>query len=384
MSAKSGNPGRHARHGGAVRLRLMLGGDVMTGRGLDQVLPHPGDPWIRERFMSSALGYVALAEARAGPLPRRVAPAHVWGDLLAEIDRRAPDLRIVNLETAITTSDRPAPKGINYRMHPANTPVLTAAGLDACVLANNHVLDWGPEGLTETLETLEAAGLPGVGAGRTAEAAARPALLPVPGKGRVILIALGDRSSGIPESWAATDGAPGVAMLPRDPDAAAALVRRAAACRRPGDVVVVSLHWGPNFGYDIAPARRRLAQRLIEAGGADLVHGHSSHHPLGVELFRGRLIIHGCGDLLNDYEGIGGHEDFRPDLVLAWFADLDPDTGRLAALEMAPFRIAAFRLQAASEDERAWLAARMDRECRRLGARVARAPGGGLRLVLPV
>ena len=123
------------------RVTLFLCGDVMTGRGIDQALPHPSKPRIHEGFMGSAMGYLELAERAWGPIPRPVGFSYVWGDALAELETRAPDLRIVNLETSITTSDEPWPKGINYRMHPRNAPCLSAARLDLCVLANNHVLD---------------------------------------------------------------------------------------------------------------------------------------------------------------------------------------------------------------------------------------------------
>src|SRR4030065_1052838 len=126
---------------GARDMTLFLCGDVMTGRGIDQVLPHPGDPALHEGYATSALDYVALAERANGPISRPVEFAYIWGDALAEWARIAPDLRIVNLETAVTTRDAwQRGKGIHYRMHPANTPCLTAARIDCCGLANNHVL----------------------------------------------------------------------------------------------------------------------------------------------------------------------------------------------------------------------------------------------------
>jgi poly-gamma-glutamate synthesis protein (capsule biosynthesis protein) len=144
---------------GARDMTLFLCGDVMTGRGIDQVLPHPGDPVLHEGYATSALDYVALAERANGPIPRPAEFAYVWGDALAEWARIAPDLRIINLETAVTTRDDwQRGKGIHYRMHPANVPCLTAAAIDCCVLANNHVLDWGYAGLAETLQTLRRAG----------------------------------------------------------------------------------------------------------------------------------------------------------------------------------------------------------------------------------
>jgi hypothetical protein len=137
---------------GSRTIELFLCGDAMTGRGIDQILPHPSKPRIYEPAVSSALGYVGLAERANGPIPYPVDFSYVWGDTLAELRARAPDRRIVNLETSITTSEEALPKGINYRMHPRNVACLQAAGIDCCVLANNHVLDWGIPGLLETVE----------------------------------------------------------------------------------------------------------------------------------------------------------------------------------------------------------------------------------------
>jgi len=139
-------------------LSLFLLGDVMPARGIDQILPHPGDPRLYEDYVHDARDYVALAERRCGPIEHPVDFAYVWGDALAELQRRHPQVRLINLETAVTRHGRPEPKGINYRMHPANVGCLTAAGIDCCVLANDHVLDWGREGLRETLAALDAAG----------------------------------------------------------------------------------------------------------------------------------------------------------------------------------------------------------------------------------
>ena len=83
--------------------------------------------------------------------------------------RWKPDARIINLETSVTSSEDPWPgKGIHYRMHPRNVPVLTAAGIDCRVLANNHLPDWGRDGMAETIKTLRDAGITTAGAGRTA------------------------------------------------------------------------------------------------------------------------------------------------------------------------------------------------------------------------
>ena len=126
---------------------LFLCGDVMLGRGIDQILAHPGDPRLHEPVVRSAIEYVELAEAANGPIQRVVAPDYIWGDALVELARAKPQARIVNLETSVTLSAAYAPKGINYRMNPANVACLTAASIDCCILANNHVLDFGRSGL---------------------------------------------------------------------------------------------------------------------------------------------------------------------------------------------------------------------------------------------
>jgi poly-gamma-glutamate synthesis protein (capsule biosynthesis protein) len=353
----------------------------MTGRGIDQVLPHPSSPEIFEGYMTSAAGYVDLAERVHGPIPRPVGFSYVWGDALEELRARAPDLRVANLETSVTTSDDAAPKGINYRMHPGNVPCLAAVGLDGCVLANNHVLDWGVAGLLETLAALPAAGIATAGAGRTLEEAARPAVLEAAGGGRVLVFGLGSPTSGIPRDWAAAGSRPGVALLPDlSRRAAEAVAGDVARWRRPGDLVVTSIHWGSNWGYEIPQAQRRFARALVEAGAADVVHGHSSHHPRGIEVHRGRPILYGCGDFLNDYEGIAGYEEFRSDLVLAYLVGLDPASGSLTDLEMVPFRTRRFRLERVARQDAAWLRTTLDRECRALGAAVDLTGDGSLAL----
>jgi poly-gamma-glutamate capsule biosynthesis protein CapA/YwtB (metallophosphatase superfamily) len=373
--------GRARAAPGEGLVTLALGGDVMTGRGIDQVLPHPSDPRLCEPYVQSALDYVGLAERAHGPIARPVGLADIWGDALEALEHARPDARIINLETSVTTSEDCAPKGINYRMHPANAGCLTAAAIDCCTLANNHVLDWGPAGLVETLTTLHAAGLKSAGAGLSPDEAARPAVIDVADKGRVLVFACAAPDSGVPADWAAAAGRPGINVLADLSPASAKKVADAArAARRPGDVVVVSLHWGGNWGYEVPGEQRAFAHRLIEAGAADVVHGHSAHHAKAIEVYRERLVLYGCGDLLNDYEGIGGYEQYRDDLALLYFPRVAAGTGALAGLRMTPFRIRRLRLERASREDAAWLAATLDRESRRFGAHVTLEPDDTLRL----
>jgi poly-gamma-glutamate capsule biosynthesis protein CapA/YwtB (metallophosphatase superfamily) len=362
---------------GAKELTLFLGGDVMTGRGVDQILPHSCLPTIHEPVVSSALEYVVLAEQANGRIPRRVDYAYVWGAAREELHRERPDVRIINLETSVTTSENAYPKEINYRMHPGNVPVLAAAEIDCCVLANNHVLDWGREGLRETLDSLDRAGIRTAGAGWDLAAAQAPAVLDVGNGCRVLVFAFGTTDSGVPAEWAAAAGRPGVHLLQDFSGAAVECIARlVGATKRPGDLAVASVHWGGNWGFDIPPSHRRFAHGLIDQASVDVVHGHSSHHPRAIEVYRGRPIVYGCGDFLSDYEGIRGYEEFRPELVLMYFATIDCFSGRLVRLKLTPLQIRNFRLQHPSSGDRAWLRDTLDREYRRLGGYIAPGDDG--------
>jgi len=360
-------------------LTLFLCGDVMTGRGVDQVLPHPGDPELRETFVDDARTYVDLAERASGPIPRPAGFSWPWGDAVRMLDDLAPDVRVINLETSITTSGEFAPgRAVHYRMCPGNLPCLAAARPGACALANNHVLDFGRSGLEDTLDALSRGGLLAAGAGRDAGEARRPVAVTVPGGGRVVIFSCGTASSGIPPGWAAGPDRPGIDCLPDLSDATADdVIGRAGAAKQPGDVVVVSIHWGSNWGYDVGAEQVRFAHRLID-GGVDLIHGHSSHHPRPVEVFRGKLVLYGCGDCVNDYEGIAGLGKYRADLRLLYFASVQPGTGMLVRLRMAPMRARKLRLHRAAAADAERLRTVLERASRRFGSRVDPHPDGML------
>lgn len=356
--------------GGSSAVTLLLGGDVMTGRGIDQILGHPSSPEIHEGYAKHAGHYVKIAEARSGPIPKPVAPSYIWGDALQEVSGHAPDIRIVNLETAVTRSNEHwRGKEVLYRMHPENISCLTVAKLDCCTLANNHALDWGYAGLSETLHALRRAGIKTAGAGSNHREAAAPAVFPLSKKGRVIVFAVGTISSGIPFEWVAETGRSGVnAVASLSANTVSDLALGVRRVKQPRDLVVVSIHWGRNWGYDIPADHRSFAHALIDEARVDVVFGHSSHHPLGIEIHRGRPILYGCGDLLNDYEGIRGHEEFRSDLALAYLVTIDQATGRLLNLAARPYQRKRFRLNRASQEDAGWLTETLAREGRALGS----------------
>jgi poly-gamma-glutamate synthesis protein (capsule biosynthesis protein) len=241
------------------------------------------------------------------------------------------------------------------------------------------VLDWGRQGLLETLDVLHRAGIRTAGAGRDEREAAGPAVLEAPGTGRVLVFAFGAPTSGVPREWAAGEDRPGVSFLG---DLSARTVEmiaeRVHETKRAGDVVVLSIHWGGNWGFAILPEERLFAHRLVEVAGIDVVHGHSSHHVKGIEVHCDRTILYGCGDLLNDYEGIRGHEEYRGDLGLMCFPTVGAWTGSLQRLVMTPTSIRHFRINRASEEDGRWLQAVLDREGQKLGTRFERETDGRL------
>lgn len=350
---------------------IFLTGDVMTGRAIDQLLPHPGDPTLRESVVTDARTYIELAERTNGPIPRPIDHEWPWGEGLDIVEQFAPDVRLLNLETSITAGGEFARgKGVHYRMHPDNVGCLTAIRPDVCALANNHILDFGYQGLTDTLVTLDRAGIRCAGAGLDVGAAERPVAV-----GDVVIASCGMGSSGIPHGWAATGRRPGVAYVPDLSDRSAGTVAdRVLAVRGPGGIAVVSMHWGSNWGYDVDSAQIRFAHTLIDEG-VDVVHGHSSHHPRPVEVYRGKLIMYGCGDTIDDYEGIGTYESFRHELRLLYFASVET-TGTV--LRMVPMRMRRMRLERAPDEDGEWLRASLEEMSERFRTRVETAPDGVL------
>jgi poly-gamma-glutamate capsule biosynthesis protein CapA/YwtB (metallophosphatase superfamily) len=201
----------------------------------------------------------------------------------------------------------------------------------------------------------------------------------VPGSGRVLVFAFGERYSGIARDWVATPSRPGIDLLP---DLSRATVddiaARVARAKKPGDTAVASIHWGGNWGYEIPAAHRDFAHGLIEHAGIDVVHGHSSHHFKGIEVYRERLILYGCGDFLNDYEGIGTNAEYRSELGLMYFPTLEPASGRLLRLVLIPTRIRRMQIQRAQPHEVAWQVEVLNRESRALGTGVMSDGEGGL------
>ncbi len=366
-------------------------GDVMIGRGIDAILPYSVDSTLHESYMKDANGYVRLAIQQNGPLPIPSSPddretSYIWGDLVEDL--KHPDALIVNLETALTTSnDWMRRKGIHYKSHPRNVKSLVDIGVDVTTLANNHVLDWGDKGLEETLQTLRDAGIQYAGAGTNVKESTAVKSIDIPllpdssdkranGTTTVAIVAIGFSSAGVPSSWEATSTKCGVNFA-RDTNEQATMhildslhkYENNLKDSRPG-IIIASLHWGPNWGWGVPHEWRQFAHGLIDHAGVDIVIGHSSHHVKGIEVYKGKMIAYGLGDFLNDYEGIRnqGYEEFRHDLSCLYRLRIDVETKDLLDVEIIPCKIHNLRVQrATSNDDISWLQMTLNKEGSSLG-----------------
>jgi len=243
------------------------------------------------------VGDVMLGRMVNELLKERV-PDYPWGDALPLL--LGADLRVCNLECVVSDDGEPwepSTKPFHFRSDARNVDVLLAAKIDAVSLANNHVLDFGYDALLDMLKILDRAGIAHAGAGSNLKEAQKAIGLDAGGVG-VGIIAFTDNE---PE-WAARSEKPGTFYTPLDlGDARArnllALVRQT---RKDVDLLILSAHWGSNWGH-VPPQQHIAFAHALVGAGADVVFGHSSHVFRGIELYLSRPIIYGAGDFVDDY-----------------------------------------------------------------------------------
>ena len=382
---------------------INLIGDVMLGRLIDQLWPQHVD----NASLQSKIAHFI----KHNPTLASYTHASPWGSTLPLF--HSSDLNIINLETSATTCNTPWPnKTFNYRMHPANAiAALTEAKVDYVCLANNHTLDFGTDGLVETVWTIKEAGISFAGAGETTDEGRRPAVLSLPRgsekKGG------GDRNGHKVHVYSATDHPKDWAVVPTFH-----LIDYSATTRRqlknilttswpsprssattanskplsstssnsssttpnpaPGPALkIFSVHWGPNYKWTPAPEIQSLAHFVIDECGVDIVHGHSSHHIQGVEKYNGKLIVYGCGDFVDDY---ALNEEYRNDLGAVWRVVVSEDSAggeggkglRLERLEVFPVRVEQFsaNLLDTEDEEHGWVRRRVSKLSAEFGTRV--------------
>jgi poly-gamma-glutamate synthesis protein (capsule biosynthesis protein) len=316
-------------------------------------------------------GDVMLGRKVAEALDRYMRPEEPWGDVMPLLD--AADLRIINLECAVTDNERPwtrTPKVFHFRAQPSAIETLRTARIDACSLANNHTLDFEEQGLLDTLEHLDAAGIRHAGAGRNREEAADPAILAIPTDRtrRVALLAFTDNE---PPFAAGTDR-PGTNYLPvsskrdvlRRVEGTVSTVRELGA-----DTVIFSNHWGPNMVQRPRELFRRFARAVIDRG-VDVYYGHSAHVFQGVEIYHGKPILYDTGDFIDDYA-------VDPELRNDWsfLFRVSVEEGTFERLDLTPVKLSYARVDLATGGERETILNRMERLSAEMGTVFARREG---------
>src|SRR5829696_6157266 len=309
------------------------------------------------------MGDVMLGRKVAEVLNHTMRPEEPWGDVMPLMD--AADLRIINLECAITDNEQPwmrSPKVFHFRARPSAIETLRTARIEACSLANNHTLDFEEQGLLDTLEHLDAAGIRHAGAGRNREQAAHPAILTVPADHtrRVALVAYTDNE---PPFAAGTDR-PGTNYLPVSlkPDVLRRVERAVSDVREMGvDTVIFSNHWGPNMVQRPREIFRRFARAVIDRG-VDIYYGHSAHIFQGVEIYRGKPILYDTGDFIDDYT-------VDPRLRNDWsfLFQVSVEEGTLERLDLTPVKLSYARVDLATGGEREEILDRMERLSAEMG-----------------
>ncbi len=244
-------------------LVMGLAGDVMIGRSVDPVI--------------AKKGY-----------------SYVWGDVLTLLQRN--DVNIINLETTLTKSEKKVPKVFNFRAAPDKVQSLLDARVTIANLANNHILDYGEEGLAETLQVLREAGIAFAGAGMNSGEAARAYVIRRKNF-RLGVLGFTDNEPG----WKAGLKNCGVNFIDvyEESDRRRAL-QDIARLRSESDLVLVSIHWGPNMQEEPPVEYIDFAHAMVDAG-ADIIHGHSAHIFQGIEVYRCKLILYDTGDFVDDY-----------------------------------------------------------------------------------
>ncbi len=215
----------------------------------------------------------------------------IWGDVLSEL--LDTDLNLINLESALTRSSLAVPKVFNFKADPEKAAALKKGRIDVVNLANNHVLDFSEEGLFDTIETLDRAGIAHVGAGKNRDEARKPAILTRKGIS-VGIVGYTDNEPG----WKAEEHKPGIHYIEvGDLDT---VLEDILPLRDQVDVLIVSIHWGPNMRSFPSAAFIEFARALIE-NGVDILHGHSAHIFQGYEIYKKGLILYDTGDFVDDY-----------------------------------------------------------------------------------
>jgi len=304
-------------------MKILFVGDVMLGRTVNAILKH--NP-----------------------------PSYPWGNTLAVFKKA--DLRICNLECVIADTDKPWPgKTFHFQSDPKNVEVLNIARFSPISIANNHTLDFGTKALEQMINILKNQSINFAGAGSDIIEASMPAL-ENGGENYVGMIAFTDNEP----DWEAAEKTAGTFFVPLNLEDSRAkmLFDIVKKTRDNVKVLIVSAHWGPNWGYEPPKEHIAFAHALIDAG-VDIVYGHSPHVFRGIEIYKGKPILYSTGNFIDDY---AVDERERNDRSFIFIVEIEPP--EFKKLSLFPTVIRDYQAKLAKEPEAEKIYSKMENLCK--------------------
>lgn len=300
-------------------------------------------------------------------------PAYIWGDTVPLLN--GTDITLVNLECVIAKDGKPFyPKRVFYfRASPTAIKALTVAGIDYVTLANNHAMDFQGPALLETIRYLDEYGIAHAGAGQNIDAATQPAIIEVKGQ-KLGIIAYADHF----REYRAGPNSPGtnVIRVNVEKENIRLIEEGIQSVKDLGaDLIILSIHWGPNMRQIPTQEFIEFAHRAIDAG-VDIFHGHSAHIFQGIELYKGKLVLYDTGDLIDDY-----YVDplLRNDEQILFIVTIT--SRRIERIELVPLKIHHMQVNRAIDDDFKAIQHRIIRLSRRFGTTIRHE---GDRLVIDI
>jgi len=295
--------------------------------------------------------------------------SYIWGDTLAMM--RSTDMNLINLEAALTTSDKAVYKVFNFKAKPERVEALKLASVAVANLANNHCLDFSEEGLLETLEVLDTAEIPHIGAGKNLDEARKPLVIEVEGV-KIGILGFTDNEP----SWIATRHSPGTNYIDIDEKGLEVVTNEVQKIRKSVDLVILTIHWGPNM-RERPPNRFKNFARGAVDSGVDIFHGHSAHIFQGVEIYNNKVIFYDTGDFVDDY---------YVDPILrndrSFFFTVEVSKKGIAAIHLIPTLIEKFQVNLSKGREKEETLERMQMMSKEFGTEFTKLPEGFLAKVL--
>lgn len=306
-------------------IRIGFAGDVMIGRLVNEIIDKSGYEYP-------------------------------WGNVLPLL--HSTDLNIVNLETTLTNKTKAVPKIFNFKAAPDRIEVLKKARIGAVNLANNHILDFGVQGMIDTIEQLDLAEIAHVGAGPAIQAARKSAILEQNGL-RIGIIGATDNEPG----WAAAEFKPGVFYV--NIQNVKPLCDEIKTLRPKVDILILTIHWGPNMREQPSREFQETAHAFIDCG-VDIIHGTSAHVVQGIEIYKKRIILYDTGDFVDDYQVDPVLRNDR-----SAFFEIIADKNGIKQVQLIPVIINEMQVNSAKDDEKSAIINKIKKLSQELGTSIS-------------